>query len=151
MMTIYPYVGIDNLKFTDSLRTIKEKLAKFRNVVEGTAVELDKKYPSLTVEGGILYIVFYHATERVRYFQVSVSITHEGNDLHKLPIEKLTSIYKKLDPNLSIEFDGFDSRAFGLTVNASEEEGLNDVLVYGADYAAEAPVTPDDILKYYGS
>lgn len=150
-MTIFPYRGVDDLEFSDNLESIKRKLASFKNIKAGHAMELGKRYPSVTVSEAHLYIVFYADSNRVRYFQISGPVSHGGNQLYAISIDKLTSTYKQLDPNLRIEIDGFDSRMFGFSVNQSDKEGLNEILVYSKQYTEEPTITSEDILRYYGS
>jgi hypothetical protein len=148
-MEIVSYESIGDLKFGDSLESIRKKLSKYRGVKQIDKVVMDKVYPSIYVKDINLFIVFNEDFSSVRYFEIEHDIYHQGINLYSESIKKLESLYRELDPEILIESDGFDSHKFGLCVTQLGSGNKNNILIYSKDYLNEDEITEDDILKFY--
>lgn len=146
-MNIFPYTGIDDLHFDDSVSTVIAKLPSFENVTQGHRVELENSYPSIFIADINMYIVFSEDGSKVRYFEVEHDVIHDGNNLHKEPVDALIRHYQKSDEDLAVEEDGFDSRKFGFTVMKDNDKNI--VLVYSREYSEEENISEDDIINFY--
>jgi len=151
-MKIESYIGVDNLLFTDNFKEISNKLKEFK-IEKGETMFMDKVNLTLFVEQLDLLITFNNKVgDSVECFEINKkSIFFENM---KLKYEFIEEFVKKLDPNIIIDEEGFNSPKFGFGAfrtlsNDKYSLYAKSVIVFNNDYLSKEMPTEEDIINFY--
>jgi hypothetical protein len=118
-MLVVPYKSVGNLSFTDSREKIRASInEKFETGVKEFGSYKD--YYDYFKEKGLF--VYYDENDEINAFEFfEVNPIFNDTNLLAIPYHNLIDMFKSIDSELAIEYNGFTSYKFGMGGNTSDD------------------------------